>query len=221
MEGVEAQRTYWDEYYRGLDARGSDLDWGGRWTDPFLPLLRASGARDVLELGCGTGNDSARLARQGYRVMATDLSSHAVSAARQKYGDLVEFRIVDMAAGLPFPKSRFDAVMANVALHMFTDLVTRSVFAEVRRVLRAGGLFLFHVNAHDDRPLRQRARPFLRELEPDFVLEEAGQTVRFFSRAYLDDLLTSWQVVRLEHLEIAHARPDVPFKRVWRVAART
>jgi SAM-dependent methyltransferase len=221
MEGVEAQRTYWDEYYRGLDARGSDLDWGGRWTDPFLPLLRASGARDVLELGCGTGNDSARLARQGYRVMATDLSSHAVSAARQKYGDLVEFRIVDMAAGLPFPKSRFDAVMANVALHMFTDLVTRSVFAEVRRVLRAGGLFLFHVNAHDDRPLRQRARPVLRELEPDFVLEEAGQTVRFFSRAYLDDLLTSWQVVMLEHLEIAHARPDVPFKRVWRVAART
>ena len=221
MEGVEAQRTYWDEYYRGLDERGSDLDWGGRWTAPFLPLLRASGARDVLELGCGTGNDSARLARQGFRVIATDLSSHAVAAARQKYGDLVEFRTVDMAAGLPFPESGFDAVMANVALHMFTDLVTRSVFADVRRVLRAGGLFLFHVNAHDDRPLRQRARPVLRELEPDYVLEEAGQTVRFFSRAYLDDLLTGWQVVMLEHLEIAHARPDVPFKRVWRVAART
>ena len=175
MEGVEAQRTYWDEYYRGLDERGSDLDWGGRWTDPFLSMN----------------------------------------------GDLVEFRTVDMAAGLPFPKSGFDAVMANVALHMFTDLVTRSVFADVRRVLRAGGLFLFHVNAHDDRPLRQRARPVLRELEPDYVLEEAGQTVRFFSRAYLDDLLTGWQVVMLEHLEIAHARPDVPFKRVWRVAART
>ena len=53
------------------------------------------------------------------------------------------------------------------------------------------------------------------------MLEEAGQTVRFLSRAYLDDLLTGWQVVMLEHLEIAHARPDVPCKRVWRVAART
>ena len=32
-----------------------------------------------------------------------------------------------------------DAVMANVALHMFTDAVTRAVFADVRRVLREGG----------------------------------------------------------------------------------
>jgi len=221
MEGVEAQRTYWDEYYRGLDERGSDLDWGGRWTAPFLPLLTAAGARDVLELGCGTGNDSARLARAGFHVVAIDLSSEAVAAAREKYGDLVDFRMVDMASGLPFAEASFDAVMSNVALHMFTDSVTRAVVANVRRVLRAGGLFLFHVNAHDDRPLRQRARPVLRELEPDYVLEEAGQTVRFFSRAYLDDLLAGWEVAVLDHLEITHARPDVPCKRVWRVAARS
>jgi SAM-dependent methyltransferase len=125
-----------------------------------------------------------------------------------------------MAAGLPFPEASFDAVMSNVALHMFTDAVTRAVFADVRRVLREGGLFLFHVNAHDDRPLRERARPVLRELEPDYVLEEAGQAVRFFSRPYLDDLLTDWQVVMLDHVEVAHGRTNVPLKRVWRVAAR-
>lgn len=215
-----AQKTYWDEYYRGLGERGTDLDWGGRWTTPFLPLLQAAGARDVLELGCGTGNDAARLARAGLHVVATDLSTEAVAAARQKYGDLVDVRVADMAAGLPFPEAAFDAVMANVALHMFTDAMTRAVFADVQRVLRQGGLFLFHVNAHDDRPLREPSRPVLCELEPDYVLEEAGQTVRFFSRAYLDDLLAGWRVVVLEHLEITHARASVPFKRVWRVAAR-
>jgi SAM-dependent methyltransferase len=215
-----AQKTYWDEYYQGLGERRSDLDWGGRWTASFLPLLRAAGASDVLELGCGTGNDAARLAREGFHVVATDLSTEAVAAARQKYGDLVDVRVVDMAAGLPFPEAGFDAVMANVALHMFTDAVTRAVFADIRRVLREGGLFLFHVNAHDDRPLRERARPVQRELEPDYVLEEAGQTVRFFSQTYLDDLLTGWRVVMLDHLEITHGRRSVPFKRVWRVAAR-
>jgi len=214
------QKTYWDEYYRALGERGSDLDWCGRWTAPFLPLLRAAGARDVLELGCGTGNDAARLAREGFRVVATDLSTEAVAAAIQKYGDLVDVRAGDMVAGLPFLEASFDAVMANVALHMFTDAVTRAVFADVRRVLREDGLFLFHVNAHDDRPLRERRRPVLRELEPDCVLEEAGQTVRFFSRGYLDDLLTGWQVVMLDHLEIRDGRANVPFKRVWRVAAR-
>jgi SAM-dependent methyltransferase len=220
MQGVDAQKRYWDEYYRGLGERGSDLDWGGRWTAPFIPLLKGAGARDVLELGCGTGNDAARLAREGFHVLATDLSAEAVASARQKYGDLLDVQVVDITAGLPFAEASLDAVMANVALHMFTDAVTRTVFADIQRVLRPGGLFLFHVNAHDDRPLRERRRPVLRELEPDYVLEEAGQTVRFFSRTYLDDLLTGWQVVMLEHVEIAHGCADVPFKRVWRVAAR-
>ena len=220
MQVDQGQERYWDAYYRGLGERGSDLDWGGRWTDPFLPLLRSASTSDVLELGCGTGNDAARLAREGFHVTATDLSTEALAAAREKYGDLVDFRIADMAAGLPFPDASFDAVMANVALHMFTDAVTRAVFADVRRVLRQDGLFLFHVNAHDDRPLRERGRPVARELEPDYVLEEAGQTVRFFSRAYLDDLLAGWHVVMLDHLEIPHGRTNVPLKRVWRVAAR-
>jgi SAM-dependent methyltransferase len=125
-----------------------------------------------------------------------------------------------MAAGLPFLEADFDAVMANVTLHSFTDAVTRAVFADIRRVLRVGGLFCFHVNAHDDRPLRERSRPILRELEPDFVLEEAGQTVRYFSRAYLAELLTGWQVVMLDHLDIPHKGTNEPFKRVWRVAAK-
>ncbi len=95
--------------------------------------------KSVLELGCGTGNDAARMARAGFRVVATDLSAQAVAAARQKYGDLVDIRVADMAAGLPFPSAGFDAVMANVSLHMFTDVVTRAVFADIRRVLSAFG----------------------------------------------------------------------------------
>lgn len=34
-----------------------------------------------------------------------------------------------MATGLPFREASFDAVMANVTLHTFTDAVTRAVFA--------------------------------------------------------------------------------------------
>jgi hypothetical protein len=63
--------------------------------------------------------------------------------------------------------------------------------ARVIATRRSNGLFLFHVNAHDDQPLRERARPIVCELEPDYVLEAAGQTVRYFSYAYLVDLLAS------------------------------
>jgi SAM-dependent methyltransferase len=121
-----------------------------------------------------------------------------------------------MARPLPFPDGTFDAVMSNVALHMFPDSVTRSVFAEIRRLIRPGGLFLFHVNAIEDRPLRARWRPVARELDQDFVMEETGQTMHFFSEPYLRELLQEWSDLRLEPVEIGRRESGEKFKHVWR-----
>ena len=82
------------------------------------------------------------------------------------------------------------------------------------------GLFLFHVNALEDRPLRRRWRPVAREIEKDYVLEEAGQTMHFFSQDYLRELLKEWRDVYLEPVEIADRETGEPFKRVWRGVAR-
>lgn len=213
--GVE----YWDRYFRELRDSGDDLDWGGRWIEPFLVPLREVGVHSILELGCGTGNDAARLAREGYALTALDLSTEAIEQARAKFGSGINFLVADMAQPLPFPSKSFDAVMSNVALHMFPDDVTRSVFAEVARVVRPDGLFLFHVNALEDRPLRERWRPVAREIERDFVLEQEGQTMHFFSDAYLGELLHDWRDVYLEPVEIANRKTGDPFKRIWRGVA--
>lgn len=101
------QTAYWNGFFARVSERGADLDWGGRWTEPFIPLLRDSGARDVLELGCGTGNDAARLAATGLTVVAVDLSSEAIEQARDKYADSVDFRVVNMSEGLPFADASF------------------------------------------------------------------------------------------------------------------
>jgi SAM-dependent methyltransferase len=211
-----ADARFWDGYYRGLRQTGREMDWEGLWTRPFLAPLREAGARTVLELGCGTGNDAARLAREGYQVTATDLSAEAIGVARDRFGHAVRFLIADTGLPLPFRDASVDAVMSNVALHMFPDGVTHSVFAEIRRLVRPGGLFLFHVNATEDRPLRARWRPVARELEPDFVLEECGQTMHFFSERYLRELLQEWDEPRLDPVEIAHPETGEKFKHVWR-----
>jgi SAM-dependent methyltransferase len=125
-----------------------------------------------------------------------------------------------MSAPLPFPAGGFDAVMSNVALHMFPDGVTRSVFAEIGRVVRPDGLFVFHVNALEDRPLRERWRPVGQELERNYVLEQSGQTMHFFSDDYLRELLQPWREVDLEPVEITSRDTGEPFKRVWRGIAR-
>jgi SAM-dependent methyltransferase len=120
----------------------------------------------------------------GYQVTATDLSAEAIAVARDRFGNAVRFLVADIARPHPVQDASVDAVMSNVALHMFPDAVIRSVFAEIRRMVRPGGLFLFHVNAIEDRPLRARWRPVARELEPDFVLEECAQTMHFFSESW-------------------------------------
>ncbi len=108
----------WDTYFRELRVRDTDLDWSGRWTDPFLDALEH--AQTILELGCGTGNDAARLAAHGHRVTATDLSPEAITQAKSKY-DNIDFRVLDMTGPLPFADASFDAVMSNVAVHAFDD----------------------------------------------------------------------------------------------------
>jgi SAM-dependent methyltransferase len=216
---VHAGAEFWDGFFRQRLESGDDLDWAGLWTSPFLVPLREAGVRTVLELGCGTGNDAARLAGEGFGVTAVDVSGEAIRGARARFGSLARFAVADMTRPLPFPDAGFDAVMSNVALHMFPDGVTRAVFAEVGRLVRAGGLFVFHVNSLEDRPLRARRLP-ARELEPDYVAEESGQTVHFFSGPYLRELLAGWQQVQLVPVPVRHRKTGEPFKHVWRGIAR-
>lgn len=208
----------WDQFFRQRRESGDDLDWAGLWTRPFLAPLREAGVRTVLELGCGTGNDAARLAGEGYSVTAVDVSGEAIGQAQARFGSLARFLVADMTRRLPFADGSFDAVMSNVALHMFPDEVTRAVFAQVGRLVRAGGLFVFHVNSLQDRPLRARSLP-ARELEPEYVAEESGQTVHFFSEAYLRELLAGWQRVQLVPVPVPHRKTGGLFKHVWRGVA--
>jgi SAM-dependent methyltransferase len=214
-----AGAEFWDQFFRQRLASGADLDWGGLWTEPFLLPLREAGARTVLELGCGTGNDAARLAREGYAVAAIDVSTEAITRASARFGSMVHFVAADMTQRLPFADEGFDAVMSNVAMHMFPDDVTRTLFAEVGRLVRRGGLLLFHVNALEDRPLRARSLR-ARELEPDYVVEESGQTMHFFAEAYLRELLGGWRELRPDSVSIPHRQTGEPFKQVWRGVAR-
>jgi SAM-dependent methyltransferase len=216
---VHAGVEFWDRFFQQRLESGNDLDWAGFWTTPFLVSLRQAGVRTILELGCGTGNDAARLADAGYSVTATDLSAEAIRQAQAKFGSLARFLVADMTQPLPFPDGSFDAVMSNVAMHMFPDDVTRTVFAQVGRLVRAGGLFVFHVNSLEDRPLRARNQP-ARELQPDYVAEESGQTMHFFSEAYLRELLTGWQQVQLVPVPIPDRETGEPWKHVWRGIAR-
>lgn len=193
-----ADSAFWNRSYRERD----DTVRVDRWTEPFLTWIEERSARRILDLGCGVGNETVTLLRKGYDVVGLDYSSEAIAMARSKSGEPDRFLVADMAKPLPFQSGRFDAVMSNVAAHMFSDAITRAILLEVERILTPRGLFLFNLNSVEDRPIRAKAMPVVRELEENYILERSGQTMHFFSREYILQLLSGWENLLLEPVEI-------------------
>jgi len=100
----------------------------------------------VLEIAAGTGVVTRHLARvlpPTVSIVATDLNQpmldHAGAVGTVR---AVEWRRAD-AMQLPFEDATFDAVVCQFGVMFFPDKA--KAFAEARRVLRAGGAFVFNV----------------------------------------------------------------------------
>lgn len=130
-------------YDRGAERRDRTAKqaWKIAERKAFLGLLCEVGARRLLEIGAGTGYDSAFFAENGLDVVAVDLSPAMVAKCREKGLDA---RVVDFT-GLAetFQPGSFDAVWSmNCLLHVpSADLPP--IVRQIRSVLRPDGLFYF------------------------------------------------------------------------------
>lgn len=97
----------------------------------------------ILDVGCGFGLETVRLARragQGATVCGIDRSGTFIAEARRRAGEQglsIDYRIGD-ASALPYAGNSFDHVRAERLLIYFDNV--EPVLAEMRRVLRAGGV---------------------------------------------------------------------------------
>jgi SAM-dependent methyltransferase len=110
---------------------------------------RGGAALRLLDFGCGTGGNSATYTDFGSVVgVEPDASALRFAQARlrthQPGGSLVYCRA--MGTSLPLERESFDAVIASDVLEHIAD--DRAAVAEVVRVLRPGGVFVFSVPAH-------------------------------------------------------------------------
>jgi SAM-dependent methyltransferase len=124
---------------------------------------------DVLELAAGTGVVTRRLALElpaQVAITATDLNQSMLDvAASIGTHRSVGFRAAD-AQQLPFADAAFDAVVCQFGAMFFPD--KPRAFAEARRVLRPGGVFLFNVwDRIEDNEIATIAAAALAALFPD------------------------------------------------------
>ena len=161
-----------------------------KYGESLIELLDPKGGERILDLGCGTGQLTHKIAESGADVIGLDASPEMIGQARQNFPTL-QFVLQD-AASMDFAEE-FDAVFSNAALHWILDApaVAKGMF----RALRKGGRIVAELGGAgnirqiegaievvmrryrgDHTPLRRTFFPSIGEYAG--VLEERGLEVR-------------------------------------------
>jgi trans-aconitate methyltransferase len=107
-----------------------------------LEWLAPKPSERILDLGCGDGQLTQKIAASGAIVTAIDASAEMVAAARTR-GVAAD---QGAAESLPYCDGSFDAVFSNAVLHWVRG--QDEMMAQVRRVLRPGGRFVAEMGGH-------------------------------------------------------------------------
>jgi ubiquinone/menaquinone biosynthesis C-methylase UbiE len=130
-------------------------------------LLESLPGERILDVGCGTGNFSLKLAAAGAVVTGVDLSEEMLTVARRRAAG--EGRSIDFLPGagesLPFDDGSFDAAITMATLEFVDD--PEKVLGEMLRVTRPGGRVLVGV-INRDSPWGQLYNRIGKEGDPVF-----------------------------------------------------
>jgi len=107
-----------------------------------LEWLNADVGEYILDLGCGDGQLTQRIAASGAQVLGVDASPEMVATARERG---IEAELAT-AESLPFHDGTFDAVFSNAVLHWIRD--QDAMLTQVHRVLKPGGRFVAEMGGH-------------------------------------------------------------------------
>lgn len=131
------------EAYARMDRSRRGLAGAGEWHQlkRLFPPLKG---KSVLDLGCGYGWHCRYAAECGAsRILGIDASEKMIeTAAARNAAPQITYRT--QALGLyEFPENTWDLAVSNLVLHYIEDLNT--VYRNVFRTLKPGGIFLFNI----------------------------------------------------------------------------
>ena len=109
-----------------------------RYGEGLLPLLEAKAGERILDLGCGTGELTAKIAVTGAVVTGLDAAASMLQRAREAH-PAIAFLEAD-ARSFDLPEKGFDAVFSNAVLHWIHE--ARAVLDRCYLHLRPGGRFV-------------------------------------------------------------------------------
>jgi len=206
---AKVHRPHTLEWYQEIEAHRYGVY--GPW---MLEVMEFDGHRgeQLLEIGAGIGTDLSQFARNGAVVTDLDLSAGHMAHAKENFalrGLQARFVHHD-AERLPFDDNTFDVVYSNGVLHHTPN--TRSVVAEIKRVLKPGGKAIIMMYAEDSlhywlkllwrmglderRLLRQSMHDIMSETV-EITANDAKPLVKVYTRRRLRELFNGFDDISI------------------------
>lgn len=119
-------------------------------TEKILDILKVSGKKKILDLGCGMGTTLLRIVKE-YKdaelYMGIDFSDKMIEQAKESAGSLdgderkkVGFFVAEVCE-LPYMDEQFDFILCECVLNLVSDRA--KAMNELQRVLAPGGIFVY------------------------------------------------------------------------------
>ncbi len=146
---MNTQQAYniWSQQYDFNENKTRDLE-----AQALQETLHDINFKSCLEIGCGTGKNTAWLITKAKQVTAVDLSEEMLAKAKEKINnDIVEFIEADITVNWTFAKEKYDFITFSLVLEHIQNL--DHIFNEVGKYLVQGG----HVYIGELHPFKQYA----------------------------------------------------------------
>lgn len=201
-------KGYWDTLHTSYEREKIIYD---DWLELFDRAIEQC-KTPIIDLGCGSGNDTKYLIERGKKVIPCDYSTQAIENIKKNFPEVERTECFDMRNGLPFEDNFTSIIIADLSLHYFSKEDTRKLLDEIKRVLKKDGILLFRVNSVND--VNHGAEQG-EEIEKHYYKTTDGRYKRFFDNEDISSFFEGWEVLYINEEQMTRYEKT---KELWRGA---